>query len=206
VEAGAHGVELDLRLAKDGEIVVVHDSNLHRVAGDARHVHELTAAQLCRVPLRHGGCIPTLQQVISSIQTPTVLDMEVKSKEVADHLIKKLRTSSALRRRTIVSSFHFSVIEQIQAACPDVRTLALITRWPLGTKKLIAQLKALQPWGIGLSIRYMNTRRLKFLRDLGAQVGTWDERGTAREARLAAKFGVDFAIVRHVPEIVALSS
>jgi glycerophosphoryl diester phosphodiesterase len=49
-EAG-FGIELDVQLSADGEVVVLHDATLQRVAGDSRAVRELTYAQLEQIPL-----------------------------------------------------------------------------------------------------------------------------------------------------------
>lgn len=49
-EAG-YGIELDLQLTKDGQVIVVHDPDLKRVAGDPRRVADLTYDELTRIPL-----------------------------------------------------------------------------------------------------------------------------------------------------------
>ncbi|KAB8290948.1 glycerophosphodiester phosphodiesterase family protein [Bifidobacterium avesanii] len=49
-EAG-YGIELDLQLTVDGQVVVVHDSDLERVAGDPRRVADLTYEELTAIPL-----------------------------------------------------------------------------------------------------------------------------------------------------------
>lgn len=49
-EAG-YGIELDLQLTKDGRVVVVHDEDLLRVAGDPRKIADLTYDELTRIPL-----------------------------------------------------------------------------------------------------------------------------------------------------------
>ena len=49
-EAG-YGIELDLQLTLDGQVVVVHDADLLRVAGDPRRVEDLTYDELTRIPL-----------------------------------------------------------------------------------------------------------------------------------------------------------
>ncbi|MGN0108706.1 MAG: glycerophosphodiester phosphodiesterase family protein [Bifidobacterium sp.] len=49
-EAG-YGIELDLQLTRDGQVVVVHDSDLLRVAGDPRRIEDLTYDELTRIPL-----------------------------------------------------------------------------------------------------------------------------------------------------------
>ncbi|RSX50999.1 glycerophosphodiester phosphodiesterase [Bifidobacterium goeldii] len=49
-EAG-YGIELDLQLTRDGQVVVVHDEDLLRVAGDPRKIADLTYDELTRIPL-----------------------------------------------------------------------------------------------------------------------------------------------------------
>lgn len=46
-----YGIELDIQLTMDGKVVVVHDADLMRVAGDPRRVCDLTYDELCRIPL-----------------------------------------------------------------------------------------------------------------------------------------------------------
>lgn len=40
----ADGLECDLRMSKDGVVVISHDGSLERTHGDPRHLCELTAA------------------------------------------------------------------------------------------------------------------------------------------------------------------
>lgn len=49
-EAG-YGIELDLQLTADDQVVVVHDPDLMRVAGDPRRIADLTYDELTRIPL-----------------------------------------------------------------------------------------------------------------------------------------------------------
>ena len=41
-----YGIELDVQLSRDGEVVVFHDDSLRRMTGDARRVDQLDWAQL----------------------------------------------------------------------------------------------------------------------------------------------------------------
>lgn len=201
VEQDADGIEFDLRLSRDGELVAVHDANLHRVAGDAHRIIELTADELTAIPLRHGGTIPTLNDITGHIHAPALLDMEVKTLEVTEHLIGKLKTSTSLRERTIVSSFHASILERVKAHAPDVRTLLLIKRWPLPLRaqRFFRRLERLAPWGVALPLPLLTRSRIRALRDCGCKAGAWDHRGTRSEARRAVRFELDFAILYRMP-------
>ena len=58
LQKGANGLEFDVQLSADGELVVIHDDNLKRVAGIDRNVAELNVHELADIsvhePLRFG--------------------------------------------------------------------------------------------------------------------------------------------------------
>lgn len=205
VDLGADGIELDLRLSKDGELVVVHDTNLHRIAGDSHRVEELTAEELSKIPLRYGGSIVTLNEVTASIHSPIQLDIDVKTPAAIGPLLRKLGTSASLRERVIVSSFQTKLLTQVRDAYPDVRILQLLLRWPLPLRgeKLWSKLRRLRPWGVAFPLVMLNKARILHLRSFGA-VGAWDRRFTAAEARKAQELDLDFAIVHGVREAASL--
>ncbi len=203
IRQGADGIEFDLRVSKDGELIVIHDTNLHRVAGDAHRVTELTASELAELSLRHGGRIPTLHDVTSRIHEPAILDMEVKHRDAAGPLIVKLKTSAGLRERTVVSSFNARVLADVRRETPNVRTLLLLKRWPLPFRghAFERKVQTLRLWAVGFPISLVTPRRIRFLHEkLQIQVAAWDTRGSAQEARKMRKLGLDVAIVKHVRE------
>jgi glycerophosphoryl diester phosphodiesterase len=64
---GADGIELDVRLDGDDELVVIHDPTLARMTGgsDARAVAALPTRELCSVDLGHGARVPRLVDVLA---------------------------------------------------------------------------------------------------------------------------------------------
>lgn len=82
-EAG-YGAELDVHLAADGSLVVVHDADLRRVTGHVGTVEDLTLAQLGTYRLQGTDeRIPTLPQVLEVWEScgegePAPLIVEVK--------------------------------------------------------------------------------------------------------------------------------
>ena len=75
---GVDGLELDVRLSADGQLVVIHDETVDRTTDAAGPVAAFRADQLARLDAR-GSCpewpqrvgVPTLEQVLR--QTPFVL-------------------------------------------------------------------------------------------------------------------------------------
>ena len=48
-EAGADGIELDVQLTKDGEIVVIHDEKVNRTTNGKGYVKDLSYSELKRL-------------------------------------------------------------------------------------------------------------------------------------------------------------
>ncbi len=60
------GIELDLRLSADGEIMVFHDETLARMTGRAGRFEDYQAAELAGMQLGHSGeQIPRLEDLLS---------------------------------------------------------------------------------------------------------------------------------------------
>jgi glycerophosphoryl diester phosphodiesterase len=67
MEEGADGVELDVRLDRDGDVVVIHDDSLDRVTGkrDGRLIEDVGRAELNEVDLGNGERVPRLEDVLA---------------------------------------------------------------------------------------------------------------------------------------------
>ena len=57
VEFGCEGIELDIRLSKDGEPIIVHDGNLARMTDGkvTNNIYELTTEELLSVDIPFAG-------------------------------------------------------------------------------------------------------------------------------------------------------
>ena len=74
------GIELDLRLSADGEVIVFHDDTLNRVAGREGRAEELTAEELAELSLLGTGeGVPTFKSVLECVGGRVPLLVEIKS-------------------------------------------------------------------------------------------------------------------------------
>lgn len=119
VEQG-FGIELDVRLTKDGEVVVFHDDTLGRVTGDPRRVDECTLTELRA--LRLSGTeetIPTFHEVLSLVGGRVPLLVEVKEdpgcRAVSDAAAKIL---SEYKGEFITESFNPMTVRRMRRALP----------------------------------------------------------------------------------------
>lgn len=109
-ERAAHagyGIELDVRLTKDGQVVVFHDDTLDRVCGVNARVDELTYGDL--IELRLCGTderIPLLSDVLETVNGRAPLMVELKgSKRCGDLCRKTAALLAEYRGPVCVGSF-----------------------------------------------------------------------------------------------------
>jgi glycerophosphoryl diester phosphodiesterase len=197
VDLHVDGIEVDIRRTRDDEAVIVHDSDLRRTAGDVRQVADLTAQELKAVTLRHGTKIALLEDMTANVPPPIELDLEVKDHEALELLVRKIRTSSGLRARTIVSSFSQDVIEEARRELPDVRAILLLRNWPVRLKTFQEWISTNGVYAVGLESRGWTEPRVLRMRSIGLTIVAWEpfaSRTTKRRALRLMKLGVDIVI------------
>ena len=144
LELGADGIEMDVHLTADDDVIVHHDYRLGRTTtvgaiGDVRLVGHLQAPELVQVPLRGTvpSTVPTLRAVVDALAS--VLgqrEMWVELKRQVPGRNRRLvaRTldvleGSAIWPNVVVRSFDNDLLVQTRMRCPDARLHALsITR------------------------------------------------------------------------------
>ena len=89
VEHG-YGIELDVQLTKDGQVVAAHDFDLKRICGVEKDVDELTYEELKALPvLGTAEHIPLFQDVLDLVDGKVPLLVEIKYKHVGSSICRK---------------------------------------------------------------------------------------------------------------------
>lgn len=117
------GMELDIRFSKDMQLVVFHDDDLLRLAGDARRVRQLTLEELKAIPLAgiDSARIPTLREVLDMVDGKTPLLIELKSGPDNARLCQALMDMLAdYRGKYIVESFNPLIVAWFRFHAPQV--------------------------------------------------------------------------------------
>ncbi len=221
IDAGADGIELDVRLASDGVAVVIHDPDLKRTAGVEGRVSSYSSDELSHfdVGTWFGRSRPeingrfsdqkvlplkTILSAIADFQGFIYIEMKCKSNDaeplamaVADAL-KTAETAGTV----IVKSFRMAAVSHIRRFCPDVRTAALFApkiRTLLRKEKYLVRIA--HELGVDeLSLHYsLVTRKLmKKAAKRGLPVTVWTA-DNPRWVKKAIKLGLN-AIITNDPE------
>lgn len=124
--AGADGIELDVQMTKDGEVVVIHDENVSRTTSGNGFVKDFTYNEIRKLNANKAGIkkepIPALKEVLEWLQTNKLIcNIELKNgyfpyKGMEEKVINLVQ-SHGLSERIIFSSFnHYSIVHCYQIA------------------------------------------------------------------------------------------
>jgi glycerophosphoryl diester phosphodiesterase len=133
LEMGADGVEFDVQMTKDGELVVIHDETIERTSNGTGEVSNFTLVELKRFNFNKRGLveplqmeIPTLREVLGLFaKTALVLNIELKT-GIKSYPGIEARTIAAVREfglgeRVIYSSFNHYSVQRVKELEPQAR-------------------------------------------------------------------------------------
>ena len=117
-----YGIELDVRLSKDGELVVFHDADLTRMTGIEGKVIDFTAEELAKMSLAGtADGIPTFREVLELIDGAVPLLIEIKMGTGESGIAEKLlEVIEGYNGDYIVESFHPIALKIIKKGRPDI--------------------------------------------------------------------------------------
>ena len=117
------GAELDVHLMADGNLAVVHDSNLSRVCAADVCVEDLTASELPGYPLM-GTCetIPLLEDVLALFEhrTPLIIELKVERGNYNDLTDRTMKALQGWQGTCCIESFHPAALLRLRQKYPEV--------------------------------------------------------------------------------------
>ncbi|MBR7120998.1 MAG: hypothetical protein IKC94_02020 [Lentisphaeria bacterium] len=119
-ERGSDGIELDVRLTADHQVVCCHDADLQRVAGVPLAVAETTLEEL-----REYYPVPLLAEVLEIIDSRMCLQIELKGDAGVIPFCRKVIDAFPHREQLVISSFEKETILQAADAFPDLPRVLL---------------------------------------------------------------------------------
>lgn len=131
------GIELDVHLSKDGELVVIHDELVDRTTNGKGFVKDMTSEELRQLDAGswkaadfNGERIPFLHEVLTIfVETDHVLNIELKSDifpypGMADRVMELVQ-KLGFEERVILSSFDHEVLRYVSETYPQIHTACL---------------------------------------------------------------------------------
>ena len=208
-QMGADGVELDVHLTKDGQLVVAHDETIDRVSDACGKIADYTLDELKQFnfnkthPNYAKVCrIPTLQEVLDCLQnTGMSVNIELKTginfyegiEQKTVELVKRMGYAD----RVLYSSFNHHSVLKVRKYQADAKLAFLYSDGLVGVAEYAVknQVYAVHPSVIGT---LFETEMLACI-DNNVKIHVWTVNDESDMRRLA-KLGVD-AIITNYPDL-----
>lgn len=210
IEEGSDGIELDVHLSKDGEIVVIHDETLDRTTNGTGRVVE---KDLDELKTYDAGSwfgakfseerIPLLQEVIDIVPDDIFINVEIKNfptkyEGVEQKLVDLLKQSNRLST-TVISSFDHESLQKIKKIAPEIKIGLL---YSLNFVDTLEYLKLFDGdvYSLHPSYKCIYNQDLQPLLDAGLQIYPYTVNGEKHAEYLHGK-GVDGLITNYPSDI-----
>lgn len=149
--AGAQGIELDVHLTKEGELVVCHDETLDRTTDGSGLVEEKSLSELKKLDAGSwygedfkAQAIPTLREVLTLVVgKPYLVNIELKNSliwyEGIEEKVVGLVQEMRLTEQVIISSFNHNSLVKVRQLDSTIKTgvlydCVLVEPWEYGSR------------------------------------------------------------------------
>lgn len=193
LDQGADGIELDVMLSKDGQLIVIHDDRVDRTTNGTGKVAEMYLPELKVLDAGNGETLPTLPEVFDRFGGKFLINIELKNySSLFDRLpvvvaeqVKAFRLTDSV----IVSSFNPFNLPRFHRHVPEVKR-GLLTQPGKARSGLnnLFRFDALHPYYEDVDAALVQAEHAR-----GRQVNVWTV-DDPDEIRRLAGLGVDMLI------------
>lgn len=205
------GIELDVHVTRDGQLVVIHDFDVTTTTDGHGHVAAMTAADMAALdagrhfgPAFAGTRIPTLDEVFDLVGDRCQVNVEIKSldpyaRDASDAVAAFIRRRT-LYDQVIVSSFNPITLIKLRYLDAKIALGILFDDEMPSFLRTIWAGPPLRPEAQHPEHVLIDDAFMAWARDLGCRVNTWTV-NTVDEAQRLAALGVD-VIMSDVPDVI----
>jgi glycerophosphoryl diester phosphodiesterase len=173
---GVDGIEIDIFKCLSGELVLSHENDLKRLTGKSAHLEKLTLNELKKFLVVGKYKIPTLKDVLTMIETPLFVNIELKGLNTAQATSKII---SDISTRTlwslehfIVSSFNWDELELFRAIDKNTPVGVLVSK-SMSVNEAIEFGKKINAQAIHPNFKLLNNKAVKKIKNNGFKIYTW---------------------------------
>ena len=198
---GVDGIEIDVFKCLSGELVLSHENNLKRLTGKSGQLEKLTLGELKKFLVVGKYKIPTLSDVLKTIETPLFVNIELKGLNTAQatsKIITNLSKSTSWRLENfIISSFNWNELEQFRSIDKNTPVGVLLSN-SMSINEAIEFGKKINAQAIHPNFKLLNEKTVKKIKNNGFKIYTWTV-NSKDDINYMKKFKVD-GIISDFPD------
>lgn len=174
IDLGCDGIELDVHLSLDKEIIVIHDETIDRTTNGTGFVDQMTLSELKKFRIDNNHEIPTLDEVCAILNHNMLINIELKSFETAEKVIEFIVKSILEKNYTyqnfIISSFDWSALTFCHAKARGI-LLGVLTDNSI--ESAVSFAKKINAFAINPHYKLLNEANVKLIHDNGFKIHPW---------------------------------
>jgi len=196
IDSGAQWVEIDVQETADGEVIVIHDSDLQKIGRVPLGVASSTLQELQEIDIGSwfgeefsNERIPTLEQVLRLCRDRIRVNIELKyygAQQQLEQRVVDIVEANAMADQVVVMSLSLDGIREMHRLRPD---------WTLGLLSSVAvgNLAALEIDFLALNARFASRPLIRRLHEQGKGIMVWTVNDPVGISVMASR-GVDVII------------
>jgi len=196
INTGADWVEIDVQETADGEIVVIHDRDLKKIAGQPVRVADSSLPELQQFdigswfdPRFSEQRIPTLAQVLELSKNQIGVNIELKyygGEKRLEESVAEIVESAGMELQVVFMSLNYEGIQRLRKLRPG---------WNMGLLSSVSlgNLGRLDLDFLALNARSASRSRIRHIQESGKQIMTWTVNDAIGMSSMFNR-GVDFII------------
>jgi glycerophosphoryl diester phosphodiesterase len=173
IDLNVDGIELDVHLSSDGEIIVIHDETIDRTTNGKGFVNHFTASELKKYE------IPTLNEVLNLINQKCFINIELKGTGTAKPIIELIEHYILDQNWNytdfLVSSFAWKMLEEVQLLNPKIR-IGVLTEESI--VDALAFAKKINAFSIHPDYALLSKVNVTLMQENGFEVFSWTVNST----------------------------
>ncbi len=174
IELGVDGIELDVHLTSDLQLICIHDDTLDRTTSGTGLVNSFTLSELKAERIDNLHEIPTLEEVLDLIDKKIFINIELKGKNTAKPVAAIIGHYITEKNWTyhhfIVSSFDWNALQEVRSLNPNI-AIGVLTQTDLGLAIAFADFikaKSIHPY-----FHLLNEENSSVIQERGFHVFPW---------------------------------
>ena len=168
IDLKVDGIELDVHLSSDGEIIVIHDETIDRTTNGKGFVNHFTASELKKYE------IPKLIEVLELVNRNCFVNIELKgigtARPVVELIAHYISEKNCNYTDFLVSSFDWKMLEEVQLLNPKIR-IGVLTEESI--KDALAFAKKINAFSIHPDYALLSKVNVTLMQENGFEVFSW---------------------------------
>ena len=168
------GIELDVHLSADGEVIVIHDETINRTTNGNGLINTLSSRELKQFRINEHHEIPLLSEVFELVDKNCFINIELKSYETADKVVELIEKYVSEKdwsySHFLVSSFDWNALQQVRFLNDEIQ-IGVLTETDLDLALAFAkfiQAKSIHPY-----FHMLTEENVSRIQSKGLQVFAW---------------------------------